>query len=357
MKINFTENTNLQDRIAEMSGGLTFGRHYTDYMFTADFTPENGWHNNEIKPYAPFNMDPASSCLHYGQLFFEGMKCYKQQNGSLALFRPMENFKRMNESAWRMCMPEMDPEDAMKALVELIKVEREWVPDIPESSLYIRPFMMATDPYIGLRPSVNYMFAIILSPVGPFYGADGLTLVKIFVENKFVRAVKGGTGYAKCAGNYGASMRSQTEALKKGYNQVLWLDGIERKYIEEVGAMNVFFVIDGEVVTPELGGTILPGITRMSVIELLQEMNIKVTEKRISIDELWEAYQDGKLEEAFGTGTASVIAPIGELMWGDKPMILSDNSVGKITRKIYDELTGIYYGTVKDKFGWTQIIN
>jgi len=356
MEIKFVKNENLRDREATLQTDLPFGRHFTDYMLIWDYTPESGWHNARITPYAPLQLDPASSCLHYGQLFFEGMKAYRHADGKIALFRPMENMTRLNKSAWRMSMPEIDPEKALNSIIELLNVEKDWVPSSPESSLYIRPFMIATDPFIGLRPSANYQFIVILSPVGPYYGNDGLAPVRIFVEEKFVRAVKGGTGYAKCAGNYAASMRSQVKAAEKGYNQVLWLDGIERKYVEEVGAMNVFFVIDGKVVTPELGGTILPGITRLSVLDILRDRGIPVEERPIAIDEIADAYKQGTLEEAFGSGTAAIVAPIGSLVWGKVQMRLSNGGVGKITKDVYDELTGIQYGTRPDTKGWTKII-
>ena len=336
-------------------GTPVFGRTLTDHMVIMDFEPEKGWHDLRIVPYAPLLMDPASSCMHYGQAIFEGMKAYRHPDGKIALFRPMENFKRLNESAWRMCIPEADPEVMLEALLKLIELEKDWVPSAEASSLYIRPFMIATDPALGLRPSANYQALIILSPVGPYY-ADGITPVRIFVEEKYVRAVKGGTGYAKAAGNYAASMRSQMEALKDGFAQVLWLDGVHRKYIEEVGAMNVFFKIDGKVVTPEINGSILPGITRKSVIEILKDWGHTVEERPISIDELVAAYDAGKIDEAFGCGTAVVIAPISELVWGGKSMTLSGGQTGELTRKVYDELTGIQFGTRPDTRGWVHIV-
>ena len=352
MKFDFIENKNKKSKAALESGDLPFGRTFTDYMFEMDYHPDKGWHGAKITPYAPLPLDPATTCLHYGQLFFEGMKAYRQKNGDIALFRPIENMHRMNSSAWRMSMPEIDADGVLAALVELVRLEKDWVPKQAEASLYIRPFMIGLDPFLGLRPSQTYKLVIIQGPAGPYYGKDGLAPVKIYVEDEFVRAVRGGTGYAKCAGNYAATMRSQLEASKKGYNQVLWLDGVHRKYVEEVGAMNVFFVIGDTVVTPELSGSILPGITRKSVIEILKDWGMKVEERPVEIAEIAKAYDEGKLKEAFGSGTAAVVSPIGELVRGDKSIKLDDKKPGQLTQKIYDELTGIQYGAIEDKRGW-----
>ena len=356
MNIKFIESKNLKSKAVIESGNLPFGRIFTDYMFEMDYTPDKGWHDAKITPYAPLNLDPATTSLHYGQLFFEGMKAYRHKDNRVALFRPIENMHRMNQSAWRMSMAEINPEEVLDALIQLVKLEKDWVPSAPESSLYIRPFMLGIDPFLGVRPSEAYKLVIILCPVGPYYGKDGLMPVKIFVEDEFVRAVRGGTGYAKCAGNYAATMRSQLKAATKGCNQVLWLDGVHRKYVEEVGAMNVFFVIGDTIVTPELSGSILPGITRKSIIEILKDWGMKIEERLIAIDEVAKAYDEGKLVEAFGSGTAAVVSPIGELVYGEKSMKLDDKKPGELTQKIYDELTGLQYGKREDTRGWVKYV-
>jgi len=356
MKIKVELTQNPKPKTALEKNELPFGQVFTDHMFIMDYAQDKGWHNAKITPYAPLMMDPATSCLHYGQLFFEGLKAYKRTDGKIAMFRPMENMHRMNSSAHRMSMPEINPEEILEGLVKLIELEKDWVPSTPESSLYIRPFMMGMDPFLGVRTSSTYKLVIILSPVGAYYGKDGLAPVRIFVESEYVRAVKGGTGVAKCAGNYAGTMLSQLNAQELGYNQVLWLDGIHRKYIEEVGAMNVFFIIDGTVVTPELTGSILPGITRKSVIEICKDWGLKVEERPISIDELAEVYEAGKLEEAFGSGTAAVVSPMGELAWGDKVMKLAKDKPGQLTQKIYDEIAGIQYGSRPDTRGWVKYV-
>ena len=352
MNIEFIESKNLKSKAVLDSGDLPFGRVFTDYMFEMDYAPDKGWYGAKITPYSPLALDPATTSLHYGQLFFEGLKAYRHKDNRIALFRPIENMHRMNKSAWRMSMPEIDPDEMLEALIQLVRLEKDWVPSSPESSLYIRPFMIGLDPFLGVRPSETYKFVIITCPVGPYYGKDGVAPVSIYVEDEYVRAVKGGTGYAKCAGNYAATMRSQLKAAGKGCKQVLWLDGVHRKYVEEVGAMNVFFVINGAVVTPELSGSILPGITRKSAIEILRDWGIKIEERLISIDEVTKAYDDGKLVEAFGTGTAAVVSPIGELLHGEKSMKLDVNKPGELTQKVYNELTGLQFGKINDKRGW-----
>ncbi len=291
-------------------------------------------------------------CLHYGQEVFEGMKAYRTADDRILLFRPLENFKRLNSSNDRLVIPHLDEEMALKYLVELLKVEKDWVPHTDGASLYIRPFIIAVDPFLGVSPSEKYMFIIILSPSGAYY-SSGLNPVNIYVESNYVRAVRGGMGYTKTGGNYAASLKAQDEAHKQNYSQVLWLDGVEKKYIEEVGAMNIFFVMDGEVITPELQGSILPGITRKSAIEICKSWGLKVTERRISIQEIADAYDAGKLNEVFGTGTAAVISPVGHLKWGDKVMEINDNKIGDISQRLYDTLTGIQWGKIEDTFGWT----
>jgi len=357
VEIKVELNQNLKSKAVLEKGELPFGHIFTDYMFVMDYAPDKGWHNAKITPYAPLMLDPSTSCLHYGQMFFEGMKAYKRTDGQIAMFRPMENMHRMNLSAQRMSMPEINPDEVLEGLEKLVALEKDWIPSTPESSLYIRPFMIGMDALLGLRPSSTYKFIIILSPVGAYYGKDGLAPVRIFVESEYVRAVRGGTGYAKCAGNYAGSMLSQLNAQGHGFNQVLWLDGIHRKYVEEVGAMNVFFLVDDTVITPALSGSILPGITRKSIIEICKDWGLKVEERPVAIDELAKAYDDGKLKEAFGSGTAAVISPIGELTWGDKVMKLAEGKPGQLTQRIYDEITGIQYGANPDTRDWVKIVS
>jgi len=332
---------------------LEFGKAFTDHMFVWNYTEGKGWHDARIIPYQPITLDPAATVFHYGQTVFEGLKAYLTKEEEVLLFRPDENMKRFNRSNDRLCMPAFDEEFALNALKELIKIDRDWIPGAEGTSLYIRPFMIATQPYLGVAPSKEYQFMIILSPVGSYY-KEGINPVKIAVESEFVRAVKGGTGNAKTAGNYASSLKASEVASKKGYSQVLWLDGREQQYIEEVGSMNIFFKINGEVITPELNGSILEGITRKSIIELLTYWDVPVVEKRISIHEIHEAYQQGLLEEAFGTGTAAVISPVGELLWRNESMVINDGKTGELAKKLYDSLTGIQNGTQPDPFGWAQ---
>lgn len=334
---------------------LPFGRIFTDHMFIMDYSEGKGWYDPRIVPYQPLNLDPAAIVFHYGQTVFEGLKAYLGTNGEVLLFRPDENMKRLNRSNQRLCIPEIDEELALEALKQLIRIDKDWIPNKEGTSLYIRPFVFATEPYLGVAPSTEYQFIIILSPVGAYY-KEGINPVKIAVESEYVRAVKGGTGNAKTAGNYASSLIAQEEAEARGYSQVLWLDGKEHKYIEEVGSMNVFFKINGEVVTPELNGSILEGITRKSVIELLRHWEIAVVERKISMEELYNAYQKGELEEAFGTGTAAVISPIGELYWNDHQMKINNGKTGELAKRIYDTLTGIQTGKIEDPFGWRVIV-
>lgn len=328
---------------------LGFGKAFTDHMFIMDYS-EGKWHDARIVPYGAISLDPSASVFHYGQEVFEGMKAYKTENGDIQLFRPEENFKRLNQSNERLCIPQIDVDFAIDALKELVKIEKDWIPTSDGTALYIRPFIIGCDAMLGVHPASNYKFIIILSPVGAYY-ASGLNPVKIYVESKYVRAVRGGIGYAKTGGNYAASLKAQQDA--QGYSQVLWLDGVEREYIEEVGAMNVFFVIGDEIVTPELQGSILPGITRKSTIELLKSWGMKVTERRLSIHEVEEAAKNGSLKEMFGTGTAAVISPVGELKYKDNVITINNNEIGPISQKLYDNITGIQVGKVEDKFNWT----
>ncbi|WP_027627801.1 branched-chain amino acid aminotransferase [Ruminiclostridium cellobioparum] len=332
---------------------LGFGQFFTDHMFIMDYTEGKGWHDPRIVPYAPLELDPSCMVLHYGQAIFEGLKAYKTKNGEILLFRPEKNMERVNSSNDRLVIPRIDVDFGVKAIKELVRVDADWIPDAPGTSLYIRPFIIATDPYLGVRPSDTYKFIIILSPVGAYY-KEGINPVKIYVESNYVRAVKGGLGYAKTVANYASSLKAQVEAKHAGYTQVLWLDGIEKKYIEEVGTMNVFFKINGEVITPALEGSILPGITRMSTIELLRKSGIPVTERKLSIRELYDAHASGKLDEAFGTGTAAVISPIGEFNWNGDSITVNGGKIGPVAAKVYETITGIQSGDLADTYGWTQ---
>jgi branched-chain amino acid aminotransferase len=331
---------------------LGFGQYFTDHMFIMDYTEGKGWHDPRIVPYAPLQLDPATMMLHYGQAIFEGMKAYKAKDGRILLFRPKKNMERINISNDRLCIPPIDVDFGVEAVKTIVEVDKDWIPEEEGTSLYIRPFIIATDPFLGVRPSQTYMFIIILSPVGAYY-PEGINPVKIYIETEYVRAVKGGVGFAKTCGNYAASIKAQMEAKKKGYTQVLWLDGVERKYIEEVGTMNVFFKINGEIITPSLEGSILAGITRDSSIELLRSWGLKVTERRISIQELYDAHANGTLEEAFGTGTAAVISPIGEFNWNGNIITVNQGKIGEISEKLYNTITGIQNGEIEDIFGWT----
>ena len=332
---------------------LTFGTIFTDHMFNMDYAPGKGWHNPRIEPYQPIVMDPSTMVLHYGQSIFEGLKAFKTDSGGIHLFRPQENFKRFNRSARRMCIPEFDEALALDALKELLRLEKRWVPSAPGTSLYIRPTIIAMDPFLGVRASHTYRFFIILCPVGAYY-KEGFNPVKIWVTEKYVRAVPGGVGDVKTAGNYAASLFAGEEAHQNGFTQVLWLDGVERQYIEEVGSMNIFFVIDNEIVTPKLSGSILSGITRDSVIALAREWGTPVSEKRISIEDLLSAHAAGRLQEAFGSGTAAVISPVGEIRYKDKMLTIGDGKVGTWADKFFTAITDIQYGRSKGPDGWVM---
>lgn len=334
---------------------LAFGKVFTDHMFIADYTVDKGWHNPRIVPYESITLDPAAIIFHYGQTVFEGLKAYYGQDGSVRLFRPELNMERLNHSCDRLSMPQVDEQFLLEGIKELIKVDQEWIPTAEGTSLYIRPFMIATEPNLSVSPAQTYKLFVILSPVGSYY-KEGINPVKILVEKEYVRAVPGGTGTAKTAGNYAASLKAQEKAEQAGYSQVLWLDGVQHKYIEEVGSMNVFFKLNGDVHTPALNGSILEGVTRRSVIELLNHWNIKVVERAISMEEIKEAHQNGDLEEAFGTGTAAVISPIGTLSWQDEDMVIHNGEIGTLSKRLYDTITNIQYGKEQDMFNWTQIL-
>ena len=338
------------------SSTLGFGKVFTDHMFIMDYTAGEGWHDARIVPFGKIEIHPASTVLHYGSEIFEGLKAYRKADGSVQMFRPIENIRRMNRSAERMCLPEIPEDLALEVLTKFIEFEQEWTPSAEGTSLYIRPFMFGNDESLGVHSVKNATFMIITSPVGSYY-KEGINPVKIMIETNDVRAVRGGTGEAKCGGNYAASNRAGDRAEKLGYSQVLWLDGVERKYIEEVGAMNVMFKIGGEIVTPMLAGSILPGITRKSIIELLKSEGYTVSERLISIDELAEALENGTLEEAWGCGTAAVVSPIGELCYKDNKYVINGGKIGEVTQHLYDTLTGIQWGKIEDTFGWTYKIN
>lgn len=349
MNISITKTTNPQ--VKPDSSTLGFGKVFTDHMFIMDYSVDKGWHDARIVPFGRLAIHPASTVLHYGSEIFEGLKAYRRADGEVQLFRPLENIRRMNRSAVRMCLPEIPEDMALEALTTFINLEKDWVPSANGTSLYIRPFMFGNDETLGVHAVKNATFVIITSPVGSYY-KEGINPVKIMIESEDVRAVRGGTGEAKCGGNYAASNRAGERAEKLGYSQVLWLDGVYRKYIEEVGAMNVMFKIDGEIVTPMLAGSILPGITRKSIIELLKSEGYKVSERLISVDELEKALEEGKLEEAWGCGTAAVVSPIGELCYKDKKFVINEGKIGEVTQHLYDTLTGIQWGKVEDKFNW-----
>ena len=352
-KIPVTLTTNYKEK--PVGPNIPFGVITTDHMFLMNYSTKKGWHDGRIVPYGPFQIDPACMVLHYAQEIFEGMKAYRDSEGKIRLFRPEENFNRLNSSCDRMSIPPVDVDYCVEAVKQLVALEKDWVPSAPNTSLYIRPFIFATDNHIGVHASHTYQFAIILSPVGPYY-ATGLAPVDIMIEEDDVRAVRGGTGFTKCGGNYAASLRAGERAEARGYSQVLWLDGVERKYIEEVGAMNVLFKINGKIVTPMLNGSILPGITRNSVLELCRSWGMDVEERKISVDELLEAQKSGKLEECFGTGTAAVISPVGKLRYKDDVMVIGGGEIGPVSQKIYDTVTGIQLGKLEDPFGWRVVV-
>lgn len=348
IRVELTQNpTNLP----KDESSLGFGKVFSDHMFVMDYDKERGWHDARIVPYAPIMLYPSTTCLHYAQTTFEGLKAYRSEKDEILLFRPELNFKRLNMSNERLCIPTLDEEFCLHALKKLLEIDEKFVPHKDGSSLYIRPFVIATDPYVGASSSSSYKFIIITSPSGAYY-STGINPVKILVEENYVRAVRGGMGMAKTGGNYAVSLKSQANAHDIEYSQVLWLDGIERKYVEEVGTMNIFFVIDDEIVTPEINGSILDGITRRSMIELLKKEGRKVSERKISIDEISKAYDEGKLKEVFGSGTAAVISPVGELKYKDKIMQINDGKIGDISKHLYDTLTKIQWGKLEDKYGW-----
>lgn len=350
MDIRFEKRDNLKEKPDQKN--LGFGKYITDYMFICDWSKDEGWHDARIVPEGPIEMDPACMVLHYAQETFEGLKAYRREDGKIQLFRPDMNAKRMIRSNERICMPAFPVEDFIEAVKAIVEVEKDWVPTEPDTSLYIRPYMFATESALGVHMASSYKFMIICSPVGAYY-ASGLDPVKIMVEDEFVRAVAGGTGFTKCGGNYAGSIAGQMKAEKLGYEQVLWLDGNERKYVEEVGSMNIMFKIDGEIWTAPIEGTVLPGVTRDSMLHILRDWGYTVREERLAIDDLMRYGHEGKLEEIFGTGTAAVVSPVGELRYKDDVVVVNDNKTGELTQKLYDTLTGIQWGRIADDYNWT----
>ena len=316
-----------------------------------EYDESSGWRNAKVEEFHDISISPAANVFHYGQEVFEGLKAYRTSDGAICLFRPEMNAKRANNSLLRLCMPRIDEDDFIDAIKSLVNTDKEWVPKSEGTSLYIRPFIIALDPNLSVNPSKKYYFIIIASPSGAYY-AHGINPVSIWVEDDYVRAVRGGVGFAKTAGNYAASLIGQNKAHEKGCEQTLWLDGIEKKYIEEVGSMNIFFKIDNKIITPMLNGSILPGITRDSIITLCKEFGYEVEERKISLDEVIEAGNNGKLEEVFGTGTAAVVSPVGELINKEQKLIINNGEIGNLSLKLYETLTGIQYGKLEDKYNW-----
>ena len=349
MEIKITKTT--EPKTMPPENELGFGKVFTDHMFVMDYEEGKGWHDARIIPFQNVSLHPASTVLHYGAEIFEGLKAYRRADGGVQLFRPIENARRMNNSAERMSLPPIDENDMLEILTTFVRLEEKWVPKSFGTSLYLRPFTFGNDEALGVHAVKRATFMLIGSPSGSYY-KEGINPVGIMIENEDVRTVRGGTGYAKCGGNYAASTRAGERAMKKGYSQVLWLDGVERKYVEEVGAMNVMFKINGEIVTPKLTGSILPGITRKSCIEVLQSLGYKVSERLLSVDELLAALKDGTLEEAWGCGTAAVVSPIGKLAFDDEEYVVNGGKIGEVTQKLYDVLTGIQWGKVEDTFHW-----
>lgn len=351
LEIKLVKTTTPKQKPAD-EASLGFGKFFTDHMFIAEYSVGKGWHDARIVPYGPLSIDPASPVLHYGQEIFEGLKAYRRKYGGIQLFRPMENALRMNRSAERICMPPLDPEFQVKAMKMLIQLEEDWIPSSEGTSLYLRPMMIADGAELGVHPAKHFLYVIICSPSGAYY-KNGMQPLRIHIEDYYVRAVKGGIGSAKTGGNYAASLKATFDAAEKGFDQVLWLDGRENKYVEEVGAMNMMFVIDGKIVTAPLEGSILAGVTRKSILQLAQDKGYQTEERRISVQELFDAYERGGLTEAFGTGTAAVISPVGEMEYQGKSMVLNDHKIGNISQEMYDTLVGIQRGDLPDIYGWT----
>jgi branched-chain amino acid aminotransferase len=331
---------------------LSFGTVFTDHMFVMDFQEEKGWYDPRVEPYGPFALDPATAVLHYGQSLFEGLKAFRGKDGRIRLFRPDKHVERLNKTAHRMCIPPIEPELVQKSWTMLVDIDRDWVPSAVGTSLYLRPTIIASEPFLGVRPAKEYVYYVILSPVGAYY-PEGMNPVKIKVIDKYVRAVPGGLGEAKTAANYAASLYAAEEAKHEGFTQVLWLDGVHRKYIEEVGTMNIMMKISDEIVTPPLNGALLAGVTRDTTLALMREWGLSVSERAVTIDEVIAAAHDGRLQEVWGTGTAAVISPVGELAHKGERIVVGGGEIGPLTQKLYDTIVGIQYGTTRDTHGWT----
>ena len=353
MNLEIIKNENSGRELDESN--LDFGVEFTDHMFTMDYTPDKGWHNAKIEPFSNFSVSPATMAFHYAQAAFEGMKAYKYAGDKVALLRPMDNFIRLNKSSERLVMPDIDCDFVMDTLLKLIEIDKKWIPSCEGSALYIRPTIVGFDPIIRLKPSDSFKFFIIMSPVGKYY-KNGFKPAKILVEENYVRAAQGGTGNIKAAANYAMSLKAGKEAVAKGYDQALWLDAKDRKRIEEVGSMNLFFVVDGKIVTPQLHGTVLPGITRDSVITLAKSMGYEVEERDITIDEVVAGIKNGSITESFGTGTAAVISPVGTIGYQGEDYVINNGEVGEISQKVYDEYVGVQYGQKEDRFNWITTI-
>jgi len=331
---------------------LTFGTVFTDHIFVMDFQEEKGWYDPRVEPYGPFPLDPAAAVLHYAQAVFDGLKAFRGRDGQVRLFRPQKHVERLIQSSQRLCIPPLDPDIALKSLVTLVGIEKDWVPSMVGTSLYVRPTIIASEPFLGVRPAKSYIYYVILSPVGAYY-PEGINPVKILVVDTYVRAVEGGVGAAKTGVNYAASLYAAEEAKHAGFTQVLWLDGRERKYIDEVGTMNIMLKLGDEIVTPPLSGTILAGVTRDSALTLMRDWGLRVSERPVTIDEVAAAARKGTLQEVWGTGTAAVISPVGELSYRGERIVINEGKIGKLTQRLYDAIVGIQYGTAPDTRGWT----
>ncbi len=353
IKITKTDAPGEKPLAQEKEGTLGFGNYFSDHMFLMDYDEGEGWHDARIEPYHPLALDPACTVLHYGQEIFEGMKAYRSKNDDILFFRPYKNAERWNQSAARMCMPGMDPDMYCEALNAIVSLDRDWTPHAPGTSLVLRPAMIAVDPCLGVHPAKKYLFFILCSPSGDYF-KNGIAPVSIYVEEEFIRSAPGGTGYAKCGGNYAGTMLASARVAEKGYDQVLWLDANEHKYVEEVGSMNMMFVIDDVIITAPLDGTILPGVTRDSVLTLAEDAGWKTEERKLSIDEVYRASREGRLNEAFGTGTAAVVSPVGRLCYKNEEIIINNGEIGPKAAYLRDRLLNIQLGNCDDKFGWVM---
>ncbi len=351
MDIAITKSPTAGTRPKPADADLGFGQILTDHMFLMDYSTERGWHSPRIEPYHDLTLDPVAIVLHYNQQVFEGLKAYHLPDGGIGLFRPDKNVERMNASTERMVMPSFDAETFLAAVKELVVLDRYWLPTSEGTAIYVRPTMIATEAALGVQPSATYLFFIVLSPVGPYY-KEGFNPTRIFVSDEYIRAARGGVGNAKTSGNYGPTLYVSEEAKERGYTQVLWLDAVERKYVEEVGTSNIFFVIDDELVTPSLSGSILSGVTRDSVMHVARSWDIEVTERRVSMEEVAEGCRSGRITEAFATGTAAVVSPIGEIGYMGEDIPVGEGETGPLARRLYDEIVGIQYGYKDDPFGW-----